>query len=104
MQLRLPTLVTIVGEPRARLPFRNPVWPEDDVAIEQVRDQVRKVAGADTPVLVTGETGTGKELVADSLHRLSPRAKGPLVKVNCSAFADQILESELFGHEKGAFT
>ncbi|MDP7017083.1 MAG: sigma-54 dependent transcriptional regulator, partial [Pirellulaceae bacterium] len=73
-------------------------------AIEQVRDQVRKVAGADTPVLVTGETGTGKELVADSLHRLSPRAKGPLVKVNCSAFADQILESELFGHEKGAFT
>ena len=73
-------------------------------SIEQVRDQIRKVAEADTPVLVVGATGTGKELVADSTHRLSLRSKGPLVKVNCSAFSEQILESELFGHEKGAFT
>ncbi|MBP90288.1 MAG: hypothetical protein CMJ64_26885 [Planctomycetaceae bacterium] len=73
-------------------------------AIDQVRDQIHLVAGADTPVLVIGQTGTGKELVADSLHRLSSRAKRPLVKVNCSAFSEQILESELFGHEKGAFT
>ena len=73
-------------------------------AIEKVRKQVRKVAEADTPVLILGATGTGKELVADALHRSSKRARGPLIKVNCSAVAGQLLESELFGHEKGAFT
>jgi len=72
--------------------------------IERLRDQIRKVAPATTPVLVVGETGTGKELVADSVHRLSGRVDGPLVKMNCSAFSEQLLESELFGHEKGAFT
>lgn len=72
--------------------------------IQQVRDQIHKVAVADSPVLVAGETGTGKELVAEAIHRCSLRSKGPLVKVNCSAFSEQLLESELFGHEKGAFT
>ena len=72
--------------------------------IQRVRDETCLVAEADTPVLIVGETGTGKELVADSLHRLSSRSKGSLIKVNCSAFSEQILESELFGHEKGAFT
>ncbi len=76
----------------------------DSPAIERVREETRLVAQADTPVLVVGETGTGKELVADSIHRLSARSKRPMIKVNCSAFSEQILESELFGHEKGAFT
>ncbi len=72
--------------------------------IEQVRGLIRKVADTDAPVLVTGETGTGKELVADAVHGLSSRFEGPLVKVNCSAFSEHLLESELFGHAKGAFT
>jgi two-component system response regulator HydG len=72
--------------------------------IRQVLDTVRRVAAADSTVYIYGESGTGKELVARALHHHSRRAAGPFIKVNCGALAETLLESELFGHEKGAFT
>ncbi|HOW76733.1 MAG TPA: nif-specific transcriptional activator NifA [Candidatus Competibacteraceae bacterium] len=74
------------------------------LAMQRVFEQVRQVAKWNTTVLVRGESGTGKELVACAIHYNSPRAGGPLVKLNCAALPDNLLESELFGHEKGAFT
>ena len=73
-------------------------------ALEEVLDKVRLVAGTDSSVLVLGETGTGKELIARAIHSSSPRKAQPLIKVNCSALPTGLIESELFGHEKGAFT
>jgi len=72
--------------------------------MRMVFDQVRQVAKWNTTVLVRGESGTGKELIANAIHYNSPRANGPFIKLNCAALPDNLLESELFGHEKGAFT
>jgi len=73
-------------------------------ALHRVLEEVRVVAPASSTVLICGETGTGKELIARAVHKLSARNSGPFVKVNCAAIPDSLLESEMFGHEKGSFT
>jgi two-component system response regulator HydG len=82
--------------------FAELIGQGDKMAI--VRKTVDKVAASDTTVFIAGESGTGKELVARAIHRISKRADGPFVKVNCGALTETLLESELFGHEKGSFT
>jgi two-component system response regulator AtoC len=84
--------------------------PSDDIvfgstpAMREIQRKLEKVANAQVPVLIQGESGTGKEIIAGLIHRLSPWASGPFVKVNCPAIPGTLLESELFGYEKGAFT
>lgn len=76
----------------------------NSIALSEALQQASRLAQINRPVLVMGERGTGKELVGERIHYLSPRWEGPLLKVNCAAIAEQLLESELFGHEPGAFT
>lgn len=73
-------------------------------ALGKIREMIDRVAATDARVFITGENGTGKELVARSLHELSMRSKGPFIEVNCAAIPSELIESELFGHEKGSFT
>ncbi len=75
-----------------------------DKGLKGVMDMVRKVSPLDSPVFLLGETGVGKEIIANAVHYSSARKKGPYIKVNCGAIPDSLLDSELFGHEKGAFT
>lgn len=86
---KLPKIQEIIGESKA---------------ISEIKDLIEKVAPTQSRVLITGENGTGKELVARWIHEKSPRSAGPFVEVNCAAIPSELFESELFGHEKGAFT
>ncbi len=98
----------------SRLEAENRLWRQkaekryditgESPAIKALRDQIARAAPSNATVLVTGENGTGKELVARSIHHLSGRRDRPLVEVNCAAIPEELIESELFGHEKGAFT
>jgi two-component system, NtrC family, response regulator AtoC len=76
----------------------------ESAAMLLIRQKIEKVSGADVPVLIQGESGTGKEVIARMVHRRSPRSEGPFIKVNCAAIPGTLLESELFGYEKGSFT
>jgi DNA-binding NtrC family response regulator len=73
-------------------------------ATREMFEAIKRVSPTTTTVMITGETGTGKELVAEAVHRNSPRKNNPLIKINCAAIAESLMESELFGHEKGSFT
>ena len=92
----------VIGMAGGETPVRYPSGPS--AAIREVVTLVRKVARHDSSVLVLGESGTGKEVVARAIHDSSPRRNGAFVAVNCGAIPSELLESELFGHEKGAFT
>ena len=103
----MPTLtanpVSSLTQSLGDIPPENIVFGRSD-AMRSVRDRLTKVAGANVPVLIQGESGTGKDIIARMIHGLSPWKTGPYVKVNCPAIPGTLLESELFGYEKGAFT
>lgn len=87
---------------RAKYTFEDVVGESEGIA--RTKNILRRMAGTESPVLLIGETGTGKELFAHAVHRASRREKGPFVAINCAAMPENLLESELFGHEEGAFT
>ena len=93
---------TLGEAPAGPVELAGGVWAAP--VMRELLDKIERVAGSQIPVLIVGETGTGKELVVDHLHASSARRERPLVKVNCAAIPESLLESELFGHEQGAFT
>jgi len=102
-RLRLQTEFVLLKEEYQRR-FGLPKVMGEDPALKETMKEIQRASASDATVLVLGESGTGKELMARALHQLSPRAKGPFVAINCAAIPEALLENELFGHEKGAFT
>jgi len=100
--LKLTRLESENRDLRSRIGKHTLVWTSD--VMRRVMAQIERVAASETRVCIYGETGTGKELVARTLHEKSPRASGPFVTLNCAAVPAELIESELFGHEKGSFT
>jgi len=98
-----PPVSPSIFTPLGALPPDEVVFGRSDV-MRAVRQKIEKLAGTNVPVLIQGESGTGKEILAKLVHKLSPWQDGPFVKVNCPAIPGTLLESELFGYEKGAFT
>jgi transcriptional regulator with PAS, ATPase and Fis domain len=102
-----PQMAPLVQQP-ARAPTRRlsglRYLNTGDPQLEQVIEKVNRVLGRDVPIMIMGETGTGKELLAQAIHNDSPRAQGPFVAVNCASIPETLIESELFGYEDGAFT
>ncbi|MDD3630888.1 MAG: sigma-54 dependent transcriptional regulator, partial [Bacteroidales bacterium] len=88
---------------KSKLTKKYALIGESDV-MKKLKNNIEKIAPTDARVLIVGENGTGKENIAHWLHELSPRSKGPFIEVNCAAIPSELIESELFGHEKGAFT
>jgi DNA-binding NtrC family response regulator len=97
------SLVTETKQLRKRI-SRSAQMIGSSAAMKHIHDTIAKVAATDARVLITGANGVGKELVARNIHELSPRANGPMIEVNCAAIPSELIESELFGHEKGSFT
>ncbi|MCG6922509.1 MAG: sigma-54 dependent transcriptional regulator [Acidobacteria bacterium] len=100
---RLLTELILLKEEHQRR-FGLPQVLGEDPALKEAMLSLQRAAATDTTVLLLGESGTGKELMSRALHQLSPRAKGPFVAINCAAIPENLLENELFGHEKGAYT
>ncbi|HKW67541.1 MAG TPA: sigma 54-interacting transcriptional regulator, partial [Terriglobales bacterium] len=97
------TSVSSLAQSLGEIPPESVVFGRTET-MRALRERLQKLAGANVPVLIQGESGTGKDIIARMIHGLSPWRTGPFVKVNCPAIPGTLLESELFGYEKGAFT